>query len=999
MLQSKQSDSVFQEEFFLRHYGQMFFWAMQLTGHDRDRAEDLVHDVFIQFTLSCDPRSIQNVEGYLYTMLKNMHLARIRQAARFESRDFSIIDYDSAESGLQTVGDVRDRMEAQDELRRICHYACVRKESSKAASVLALRFFHGYYPSEIARVMKSSRQAVTVWQRIARREARLYLENPNALSFISNKATEMRAQSDSPRPSDDLLTELRNSIFRSRQGSCVTPEQLRQIYGEGEKGVESAMLAHIVSCVRCLDRVNKLLGLPLLVERYPLEDIDQDKPPKGGAPDDSDKSGGDEGGTRRALKRYGEGLRKVFEHTPNELRVSVNGFEVGSQRVSAESNELRLSFMRDEKVGFVEVQSEQRVRLLSLCVEPPPDGPAERRAHVALSDGRALSLSLSFKNPWPALHVVYHDPTYVAEGQLLEFESEAEETLAFKREARYDLIESQRPQFSLRALFGASGLYFRPGLVTAVIATILIAALVFTRFIWRPTSAAELLERSADLEASATAQPLVALRRTIDLEERQLGSDIVVSRKRIEVWQSYEKRIKARRLYNERSELIAGEWTRADSSRTLYQPGAKARIRPEPAPGSPFDLDEAWRHDLSAKDFGRLIGNSARARVEKKPAAYVISFENDAVAGAGGPLPVLLSATLTLNKGDLHPVEQRLVIESGGERREYRFLEMSYERRPASAVAPAVFEPEPELLSSNRLIERNGERTTLSPSPGPTALPTPVVATAELEIEVLHLLSRAGADSGEQVSVVRGLDGALRVEGIVDTERRKNEILRALGPVADNPALTVAVITAAEALDRRAQRPSGPLTIQQIEQADGKIPAYQELRRHFIGRGMTEAQVDAEILRFSDQMLGRSRKALLRAGALKRLVNRFSEHDLLAIDTEARTKWRAMIQAHARIIERETTLLRQELGSIFFPAPQAAPLAEPAITDDAVLADAAGRLFALCSTIERGINQAFTLSSNSTSGVAINTPEFRRALASAEDLASKVRNWSVAGSQ
>ena len=42
------------------------------------------------------------------------------------------------------------------ELRQVCQYACDRKETSRAGSVLILRFLHGYYPREIAQIMRAT---------------------------------------------------------------------------------------------------------------------------------------------------------------------------------------------------------------------------------------------------------------------------------------------------------------------------------------------------------------------------------------------------------------------------------------------------------------------------------------------------------------------------------------------------------------------------------------------------------------------------------------------------------------------------------------------------------------------------------------------------------------------------------------------------------------------------------------------------------------------------
>jgi len=54
----------------------------------------------------------------------------------------------------------------------------------------------------------------------------------------------------------------------------------------------------------------------------------------------------------------------------------------------------------------------------------------------------------------------------------------------------------------------------------------------------------------------------------------------------------------------------------------------------------------------------------------------------------------------------------------------------------------------------------------------------PVVASADLEVEVLRLLHEARADLGEQLAATRRADGVLHVTGIVDTPERKNRDMR-----------------------------------------------------------------------------------------------------------------------------------------------------------------------------------------------------------------------------
>src|SRR6202035_1548049 len=71
-----------------------------------------------------------------------------------------------------------DRIELQDQLAKLCGFLCWRKESSRTASLLLLRFFWGLQPQEIMLLARLPRPSGhnQIW--IARNEARSYLKNP-----------------------------------------------------------------------------------------------------------------------------------------------------------------------------------------------------------------------------------------------------------------------------------------------------------------------------------------------------------------------------------------------------------------------------------------------------------------------------------------------------------------------------------------------------------------------------------------------------------------------------------------------------------------------------------------------------------------------------------------------------------------------------------------------------------------------------------------------------
>src|SRR5918911_4195007 len=88
------------EELFIRSYGQLLGWSLHLTAGDRTAAEDLLHDVYILFSLHRpDISSIDNLEGYLYTMLRNLHISRLRRAGAPPLKKLSRITPASAGRG------------------------------------------------------------------------------------------------------------------------------------------------------------------------------------------------------------------------------------------------------------------------------------------------------------------------------------------------------------------------------------------------------------------------------------------------------------------------------------------------------------------------------------------------------------------------------------------------------------------------------------------------------------------------------------------------------------------------------------------------------------------------------------------------------------------------------------------------------------------------------------------------------------------------------------
>jgi RNA polymerase sigma factor (sigma-70 family) len=1045
------------EAAFIEHYDWLLRWALQFTNNDHERAKDLVQQVFAQFAMAhTDLSAVQNIPAYLYATLRNTHLSEVRLAGRSHGESLSVVEYSIADAALGG-GDPSALFQTQEQLRRVCQYACLRKQSSRAGSVLILRFFHGYHISEIAAVLGATCQAVRQSLKFARNEARLYLENPGALKFISRTQLSVPF-SGTVCTADELLAELRRAIFCSCQGECLDSDSLRELYAECHiVAAENATLAHIVSCAKCLDAINWKLGLPLLAERHAADALGPNNNWRGGPgssgtsglPDDSLRS------KRRAKNQNDEisssillkcrrRATELFEHHPRELCISVNGYVLGSQSVNSGTSRLRLDVAITEPLSFIEVIGDERTRLLVMTIDPPPHGEPTQERRVLLSEGRHIDVTLRYGHPWPMLEVVYEDPNFIAESQLSMSDVDGlsewnpakdsssltavveagagSDQLRSKKYRRYGLgklltrlrrkhVSASRQEkvagpfdFSVSAELIRRSFWSNPGFITVILSLFLIGALLFVRLNLTPTvTAANLIEQASAAEEVLTKGTDHATHRVINLEERAQAGGDPIDRSRIEIWRDTSKGLSVRRVYDEKGHLIAGEWSKHHAvegkandlvTRTIYQRGQALRI--EPSAGDPHAAIrnlELWQLEPSAKGYGEVIAHAEAASVSETPVAYVVSYTSHEASGDGA----LLQATLILRKSDLHPIEQVLSLKQGGDTRTYRFVETSFERPSVNAVTPTVYELDSELVSDTKKAE--GERLKRDNLAASSLIPHPsAVASAELEIEVAYLLDQYRTRFGDQISLTRAADGSLKVQGTVTTEESKKEILQTLATVSNNPAVKIQISTAAEVLARQQGRSSERLVVQEFAGSDSAIPVYGELRSYLSQHGDDQGRVDEAVRVFAARVVSRSRRALSHAIELKQLSERFSVTQVDALTPSARSRLLSMIRGHAEALRRETSQLRGDLQPIFFATESGNAGSESGeISIEAGLAPAIERLYKLVLANDAQIRSSFAASSNGPATGTMKAPRFRLSLVAAERLADRIQQAAAKG--
>ena len=352
----------------------------------------------------------------------------------------------------------------------------------------------------------------------------------------------------------------------------------------------------------------------------------------------------------------------------------------------------------------------------------------------------------------------------------------------------------------------------------------------------------------------------------------------------------------------------------------------------------------------------------------------------------------IAEATLVVRARDWQPAELRLNVASENGICTYVLTETVSEIVSLSHVRPGIFDPLPGSpvvsMSPNESV-RIGPQASATLASRSTTLPSAPIATADLEVEALLLLNRAGADLGEQISVKRTQAGILQITGIVESEKRKNEISSALGTLALDPRVHIEIQTVTEAVAKEAAaRTTRPASVRPVEIAGNAIAAEQDLRSHFSGKGR---DIDEAIREYAARMVSHSSRSMDHLWAMKRLLSQFSQEETKSLTTEGRDKWTGLIRAHAHSYHVTSQTMRRELHPVFFaeqPFGEASDGGE--IKDTHELARLVDELFELGSANDKVIRSAFTSSSAGVITTVIKAPQFWRALKNAESLALRI---------
>jgi DNA-directed RNA polymerase specialized sigma24 family protein len=939
------AETVEADQLLATHYARLLQWAIGLARGDRGKAEEIVQE-FCLYVIAVKPdlSEVGNLDGYLYTCLRHIYLSSLARASREALRVVSVEDFDSFALAVSSRP-AGDPVQRQNDLRRICTYAVWRKQSSKSASYFILHFFHGYGRQEIANLARLPISAIYNKLKVARSEVVSYLGDPGKLRVVDRNAPPVPALSWTLLPTAELFSELRQTILQARHSQCLPLEELLAHYrSSAPTPISCLLLAHIVCCERCLLVIDRDSKRPTLKDREPLDVFGFSSQTAGEAPS---VAAGSFDSTMQSVHRK---WARIHEHRPRNLSIALNGVVIANHDVRSEHNRLSARIEHPEKAQFVEVFSEQHLRLALLAVgEPPPQGLAVRTQRVALSDGRWLELSISFDGLGLYGEVTYLDPALASVG----LEEDAGELPLEKRERQRwsDFLSAPRANHA-RFVRPLRAMIPHPSFGWGLAIAILIGSAGYLAY--HRTSAP--MDAAGILNKAITTQSTMLRGETehqvVHIEE-SASDGVVLQQGTVDLWKDGDGSRYVRRLYDAQHHLIAAEWKNGEASSRREGHGRGA---PDTGHSS---IDLLWDQDLSAKSFAALEDGAPRVRVID--GGYELTR-----IGPSTAYPQLISATLVLDRR-FQPVRQIMRVRSGEEIHEVRFVQATYERKPARLVPDSVFDPESELLPLH-----GRDRRSLSGRPH-NLIGESDARLAELEIAVLYQLHSLGADTGIPIEVLRTPDGRIRVSGTVAAEGLKQAIDNRLRDLAGHQLLDLRLVSSREIkVPFSGSNRSTPVDAYEVTQPG--FAGDVRIRSYFQARGLSGQPLVAAVAQFSKDALQHAQLALQHAYAVDRLGSSLSAEEMHAISSNTQKEWAEMVNRHATELAAELRTLHDQLAEISSMAagPSAPKTEEMSIDDPTQFAKRSGLLLRQVRELNGQVGEFFTSSGRAASQENLN---------------------------
>ena len=883
------------ESIFAAKYGWLLKWALHFANGDRAAAEDLVQDTFVRFVTSApEVTDAENAEPLLYTYLKFVQLSHQRRERRFPLEELSLIDFDSLQLTIRETPSL-DPIELQDTLRRVVFYVVWRKQKSKSASVLLLRFIHGYHKEEVMRITLLSDYMVRSSLMRSREEVKQYLlGDPDRLRTMGQQHAPQIVPKNIAVPHDQLLEELRQAVFAGCQSDCLPKEELLQPYQSlNSKPISCDLLAHIVSCERCLDIIGKFHGIPPIGGRTQgPEAVDRRS-----KPGSKRKIQTRESELKRTLRLGHERLKEFYDHDPKRLKIAVNGHIIASRDVSSATNKLEVEVSAETRLEIIEVFSEQGICLLAMPILAlPPQAPPQIHHAIDLTRHRSIELLLRFNTGGTLLSVTYLDPFLAMAAPSFSDEDEAPAVLRAEQEQQP--VAVVRPGYLsatplwlkrfIRHVRGISATNMNALLANALTFAALSAVCLIIWFFQRPpaiTANALLLRAEAWDAAGPVSGKIGVVRQTVRIRSKK---------------DSIERKV--------------------------YRDTQRVRV-PKPATLTPAEQKIQQQFVTAGVDWNEPLAATSYQDWHDRQRE-----RQDEIASSGSHLIVLKTTipsgpvaeeSLTVRDSDFHPVQRTISLRDSDT---IEIAELSFDVLPWSPAIDSLFEP---MASHGALVPPG----TSPPLPILPRLPHPL---SDLEIDEAELSARLalndlGADRNERIDLVRIRDG-VQVKGIVATEDRKREIETRLRQV---PHVLPAIFTFQEL--QSGSQSEGPA---QSVKLSSIVSETTPLEQYLMQRGMSREDVG----RIADQIFADATSINLSTKSLEMLQQRFSSPENLT--PAASVALKQLVERNAKRV-LDTVQSEQSLIAQVGIKDTAPTLAGTGGAPEA-LGDAAARNIALC---------------------------------------------------
>jgi hypothetical protein len=633
-----------------------------------------------------------------------------------------------------------------------------------------------------------------------------------------------------------------------------------------------------------------------------------------------------------------------------------------------------------------------------VCVDGSQRSLSEEWAEIELSKGQRLRVSLSTTHPIK-LELSYHPKTLAASRcatlqavptapAITELNRTVLERISNRLSNPYKWILGQyetshepdqsnvEPELFKEVLKSGQRRWWAAVWVSLLASLLLITSILFFRSGLSRPNAIHLLEQATTFEKQRNIRWRFT-RQTLSLEARRFDSHEIVMRRNIEIWRDTNSGI-AERVFNENGQLVAGALTRSDGTEIVYHHALKSQVRSRQLTLAQLDLQNVWQAELSADWFTRIVSNANALRVEETPDNYLFSYRLDEVS----------IVNLRIRRYDLHATDLYILTRFNGDLMEFRLFETELQQVREETVPPKTFEVETDFPDSNESISEKG-KTGVRPRLLSKRINGP--ASTELEIEVAYILNRLTSSQQDQLLLSRTSDGALKVDGVVDSNERRQEILGALGPLIKNSRIEINIQTLAEASLAKG-RATKTVTIDSTPTND-RVAADADIRQRLSKTSKNIGSEDEAVRIFSTTMVNHAYVMLRHTIALRQLTARFAKTDMQAVAPDARARWAEMLHQHSFALEHEISLSRDQLQPVFSGQNFFKTSDGFRINNDLELKQTITRLDALTVFCSEAIRAAFSTTAQGSDS-AIKSPRFWRTLSDMQQLTRAIRAYN-----